>query len=378
MQDTGYRIQDAGYRIQDTGYRIQDTGCRMQDTGYRIQDAGCRIQDTGYRMQDAGINHVSGIVDHVSGRIAMNRFLCIIALFFFLSCSSEQPAEVISQKPSEAENTVVSGISKEAIFVGEHIVSLEIAPTDASRNSVIYVIPRGFNLTDAKIEWLVNGKLTNTPVAHQFKAVDAKKGDEVQAKAIIQGKEILSNIIQIKNTPPEISKVKILPEIFKPGDTLSVEVSGSDIDGDEVTINYEWTKNGEPAGNDKKIETSLKRGDKISVRITPFDGEAHGRTVILHREIANMPPVIMEGKKYDFDGKTYSYQVKATDPDGDPLTYSLKSAPPGMTINPSTGLIQWSVPSDFKGNASFTVNVTDGHGGEVMQRFTLEIMPEKR
>lgn len=70
--------------------------------------------------------------------------------------------------------------------------------------------------------------------------------------------------------------------------------------------------------------------------------------------------------------------LKATDPDGDPLTYSLKSAPPGVTINPTTGLIQWNVPPDFKGMAPITVSVTDGHGGEVMQSFTVEIIPERR
>ena len=41
---------------------------------------------------------------------------------------------------------------------------------------------------------------------------------------------------------PELTSIKIMPEIFKAGDTLYVDVVGSDIDGDEVTILYEWTK----------------------------------------------------------------------------------------------------------------------------------------
>lgn len=157
-----------------------------------------------------------------------------------------------------------------------------------------------------------------------------------------------------------------------------MDVSGSDIDGDEVTITYEWAKNGESAGNDKKIETSLKRGDKFSVKITPFDGESYGRPIVLHREIRNMHPTIIEDKKFVFDGKVWSYQVKATDPDGDPLTYSLKTALSGMTIEPSTGFIKWNVPPEFKGKAPVTVSVKDGHGGEAVQSFTLEITPEKR
>jgi hypothetical protein len=70
--------------------------------------------------------------------------------------------------------------------------------------------------------------------------------------------------------------------------------------------------------------------------------------------------------------------LKATDPDGDTLTYALKSAPAGMTINPSTGLIKWNVLPEFIGKAPITVSVKDGHGGEVMQSFTIDITPEKR
>jgi hypothetical protein len=305
--------------------------------------------------------------------------LSSLSILFLLSCSTEKPAEVSSQKPSEVGSSGVSGTSQQPVSVGEGIFLLEITPSDASHNSIIHVIPRGFNLTDAKIDWLVNGKLTSNPAAIQFNTAETKKGDKIQAKALIQGKEILSNIIQIKNAPPEISKVRILPEVvWKPGDTLSVEVSGTDIDGDEVTISYEWTKNGEPAGNGKRIEGPLKRGDKVSVKITPFDGEVYGRSVILHREIRNLPPMIIDDKKFNFDGKVYSYQVKATDPDADALTYSLKTAPAGMTIDSSTGFIEWNVPPEFTGKVPITISVTDGHGGEAIQSLALEIRPEKR
>jgi len=308
----------------------------------------------------------------------MNKLLYILILFFILSCSSEKPAEVGGKRLSEVGSSNVSVLSGPPVSSSSALYSLEITPTNVSRNSIVYIVPRGFNLSDAKVEWLVNGNPTISPVPNQFKTTETKKGDKVQAKAIIQGKEILSNIIQIKNALPEISKVKILPEVFKPGDTMSVEVSGSDIDGDEVTIAYEWTKNGEPAGNSKQIVGLLKRGDRVSVKITPFDGEAYGRSGVLHREILNLPPMISEDKKFNFDGRVYTYQIKATDSDGDPLTYSLKTAPAGMTIDPSAGLIKWNVPPEFKGKAQFAVAVTDGQGGEAMQSFNLEIMPEMK
>jgi hypothetical protein len=308
----------------------------------------------------------------------MYKYLSIIVLFLFcISCSSEKPAEVRGQRPPEVRSSSVSEVSRPLVSSGSVLYSLEITSANTNKSNLC-LVPRGFKLSDAKIEWLVNDEVASGPAASWFNSAETRRGDKVQARAIVKGREILSNIIQIKNSPPDISKIRILPEVFNPGDTLSVEASGSDRDGDDVTISYKWTKNGEPAGNSKQIEVPLKRGDKVDIKITPFDGEAYGRSVILHREIVNLPPMIVEDKNYNFDGKVYTYQIKATDPDGDNLIYSLKAAPSGMTIESSTGLIKWDMPLEFKGKTSFIVLVNDEHGGEATQSFNIEIKPETR
>ncbi len=57
-------------------------------------------------------------------------------------------------------------------------------------------------------------------------------------------------------------------------------------------------------------------------------------------------------------GQPYSYDVNATDSDGNTLTYSLTTKPSGMAINSSTGLITWT-PSTI-GCYSVIVKVSDG------------------
>ncbi len=183
----------------------------------------------------------------------------------------------------------------------------------------------------------------------------------------VQGKEV-NQMAETKNLPPRIKKIKLLPEVFKPGDTLYVDVEADDPDGDEVTISYEWYKHGELVSTERQLNSTLKRGDKLVVKIKPYDGKDYGKEVILNREILNLPPVITDHKEYHLDKDTFTYRVKASDPDGDPLTYFLKSAPPGMTIDPN-GLIKWDIPPDFKGKASVTVSVTDGQGGEAIYSF---------
>jgi hypothetical protein len=44
-------------------------------------------------------------------------------------------------------------------------------------------------------------------------------------------------------------------------------------------------------------------------------------------------------------GQAYIYEVLARDPENNPITYSLKTAPNGMTINANSGRITWTANS---------------------------------
>jgi hypothetical protein len=308
----------------------------------------------------------------------MKKFLYIFSLVFLMACSSEKPSGITGQGPSgqDAGKEVAApeGIPL-AGSTGSSQYSLELNPADAGRSSTLSLASKGFNIQDAKVEWLINGLVVNNPLPGQFAAKDTSKGDRIQAKALFRDKEIVSNIVQIRNSPPVLNDVRFLPEVFRQGDTLSVEASATDIDGDGVTFTYEWVRNGESAGSGTHVQVPLKRGDKVSVKIIPSDGESSGREKTLVKEIGNMPPMITDDRKFNFDGSVWTYQVRATDPDGDTLTYTLKGAPQGMSIT-QTGLIAWRVPADFRGRAPVTVSVTDGHSGEASYTLAVVIAPE--
>ena len=70
-------------------------------------------------------------------------------------------------------------------------------------------------------------------------------------------------------------------------------------------------------------------------------------------------------------GRTYRYDVQASDPDGDHLSYFLTAAPEGMTIDRETGLILWDAAADQVGGHSVTVLVLDGRGEEDTQSFVV-------
>lgn len=58
--------------------------------------------------------------------------------------------------------------------------------------------------------------------------------------------------------------------------------------------------------------------------------------------------------------EAYSYDVNGFDPDGDTLSFSLPSAPFGMSINSGSGVISWTPTDNQTGTNSVTVQVSDG------------------
>ena len=71
-------------------------------------------------------------------------------------------------------------------------------------------------------------------------------------------------------------------------------------------------------------------------------------------------------------GFVYSYDVQATDPDGDTLIYTLSVAPSGMNIDYPTGIISWSPSSLQLGDNKVVVRVFDGTSS-VTQSFIITV-----
>ncbi|MEG4312216.1 MULTISPECIES: putative Ig domain-containing protein [unclassified Microcoleus] len=112
-------------------------------------------------------------------------------------------------------------------------------------------------------------------------------------------------------------------------------------------------------------------------------GEAFQRIELTVSPAApNRPPSITSTPRTNTRlGKTYFYQVEATDPDGNPLTYTLLNPPSGMAFaTPAStpagmtfqeGLISWTPEVSQQGTYPITVRVSDGLGGIATQTFNL-------
>jgi len=237
--------------------------------------------------------------------------------------------------------------------------------------------PSGVDREMATVQWYLNDAPVTglTSMSIDIAEEDIKKGDTVYAVAYAEGAELVSGKVTVRNSPPEFKTVRLMPRAFKPGDRLYVEAIPVDLDGDKVVMQYEWTVNGLPAGTDKEVGVTIKRGDELTVRIVAYDGEDYGQEAVLDLVTDNLPPVIDGHYEFTFDGTTYTYQTRASDPDGDTLAFGLESGPEGMAIDPKTGKVTWQVPGDFVGTINYLITVEDGAGGsaQMEQGFKLSL-----
>jgi hypothetical protein len=174
------------------------------------------------------------------------------------------------------------------------------------------------------------------------------------------------------NSPPQIKTANLIAGAGS-GESIGVAASAVDADGDPVTLEYAWTVNGAPAGNGIRLGRSVRRGDFVTVTITPFDGKDRGRSVTLRSQVNNSPPSIAGIVDVRQEGNLYTGRVQAVDPDGDPIRFALVAGPDGMSIDPVEGTLRWTMPAGFKGKAVFMVSARDRSGGQSTYAGTINV-----
>lgn len=238
-----------------------------------------------------------------------------------------------------------------------------------------------------EIKWYVDNALVLTGPSNVLQPGAYHKGSSVYAEVIPTDQQSSGNTYKtspviIKNSPPRISALILEPENAAVGDTVSAIPSGTDPDGDTITYAYQWKVNGNnvgAAGGDRTFTTAgLRKNDVINAAVTCTDGTDAGVPVLSSSiRMQNRSPKITSSAPPDLRASIYVYQVTASDPDGDGLTYRLDRFPSGMSIDASSGLIRWELAKGqmFSGRneVAATVTVDDGDGGRDSQEFTIVI-----
>jgi hypothetical protein len=266
------------------------------------------------------------------------------------------------------------------------ITSITISPNQPNRESELSLSiqshnPGGNPLT-YRYQWIKNDKEIPGENKESLKSENFKKGDFIRVKVVPSDGEavrepFLSGPVKILNSPPVIQEVRIEPKMAYANDHLKVHVKSNDIDRDFIYYTYQWEKNGAVLTEEKGevLERGrFKKGDSISVTVTPDDRESQGISKKSEPiTILNSPPIIVSSPPTSVEGNDYIYQVKAYDPDNEPISFALKSGPKGMEIDKDTGLIRWAIRSQDRGTHSIEIEASDKEGAKSFQRFVLNI-----
>jgi hypothetical protein len=286
-----------------------------------------------------------------------------------LSCEGRKAEPARSKTNSPPSITSVNILPEKPTRESE--LNLSIQSKDPDGDSVIY-----------QFQWIRNDKEIIGENKNALSSGFFKKGDLVRARVTpsdgkVNGTPFLSAPVKILNSSPVLKEVWVEPKVAYVTDRLKATLKSLDPDGDFIYHTYQWEKNGTLLSEEREeiLERGrFKKGDSITVIVTPDDREILGppkksETLI----ISNNPPLILSSPPTSVEKTTYIYQVKANDPDNDPIAFALRSGPKGMEMDKKTGLIKWEIRKEDKGNHSVEIEVSDDAGAKSIQRYTLTI-----
>jgi len=142
-----------------------------------------------------------------------------------------------------------------------------------------------------------------------------------------------------------------------------------------------------PAGMSIDAATGLVQWTPTTSQVGPHDvvvevsdgqgGNARQSfTVVVDAAPINRPPTITTRPVFVASaGLPYMYDLDATDPESDALTFALTGAPSGMAIDPGTGRIDWTPGDAQVGSQRVTVTVSDTGGNVAGQSYALTVQP---
>ncbi len=161
--------------------------------------------------------------------------------------------------------------------------------------------------------------------------------------------------------------------------SLSGTLTGSDIDGNGLTFAMTATgSNGTAVVNTDGSFTYAPNEDyngSDSFAFTVFDGtvDSDPATVSITVDPVNDNPVITSAASANaVEDELFSYTARASDVDGDAVTFTFAGFPAWITASDSTVS---GTPAQGDGDFSFTVNASDGQGGSASLSVAVAVNP---
>ncbi len=257
------------------------------------------------------------------------------------------------------------------IAVAQITFSRQVEANDVDGDALVYSVvglPSSLQMNSS------TGLLSGTPTAADAGVynVEVSVSDGIETVSV-------SGMLTIRgeNQPPKFTSQA--PASVAPGGNYTYLLSATDADNDTLiyaavslpswlSFNPETrTLSGTPTSSDVGAQ---------NVTLTVSDGFVSvNQTFLLNVSLDNEAPIITSTPNdRAITGSLFSYQLTATDADGDLLTYSASSLPSWLTFSAASGELSGTPAAANEGQSTITLMVSDSHT-TVVQTFTLVVSP---
>ncbi|XHL98542.1 MAG: putative Ig domain-containing protein [Microcoleus anatoxicus] len=200
------------------------------------------------------------------------------------------------------------------------------------------------------------------------------------------------------NTDPEFTSTP--PTTVKAGERLVYRTTATDLNNDDLTFELVLSPKGMAVAPNGTISwrppLSAVGTHDIIVRVNDGRGGTDLQAFKIQVTPGNNAPVFTSQLPQNINpavNQPFQYQAKAIDLDGDTITYSIipnsskPVTPTNATINPTTGVVNWTPTTTQQGGAfnwvyageiepwEILIKATDNKGGEAFQRLELTVSP---
>ncbi len=253
---------------------------------------------------------------------------------------------------------VFDPVADQTVAEGD-LLTFNVSATDADDTDLTYSasgLPAGADFTGQTFTWTPDYDQAG-PYTVAFTVTDPIGATD----------DLIVNITVTNTNRPPVFTAEMPNSTVAEGDTLTFTYAATDPDGDPLTFSLVNPPANASIDANTGVFTFTPDYDQegsydIVVQVTDGDLTTTSTTSVVVVTNTNRPPFFTAEMPNSTvaEGDTLTFTYAATDPDGDPLTFSLVNPPANASIDANTGVFTFTPDYDQEGSYDIVVQVTDG------------------